>query len=429
MRGFFLIETAYKALGLVITMLQARLLGPGRMGEFQYYQSNVFGYLNSASLLATDYKNIIAYKADAGYVTSPAFYETLAAKSVTVVLAWLALALLSPQLTAYALWPYALAIGLNLLQFDFLVYGHNIQTPFALVRLTSQILSVALLGGFWLGWLDIHQFTAYQLVQTGTLNLGILLLVRRYLPFDCGRYGAAFRALRPAVFVDLSRYFVTNQFVTYVTTIEAVLLALHHLDATKHLFTEGQRLAQVLAPWVVFYLNYNIGKAKPVFRRRLVQLVALLLIASPLTTAVLYGRDYLDRIGDYNWFLLMFLMVALLQAKNLDVLAADLGANRRLAALNLVFFVVSTAFMFALLAFPLPVTAVLVVFLVKLLIYHWIYNRLFHVAEPLWFLPATLAGLGLANLALGLTGYYERVGQLVIALEDIGLQFIKPWLA
>lgn len=425
MRLFFLIETLYKALGLVITMFQARLLGPGRLGEFQYYQSNVFGYLNSASLLSTDYKNLVAYQADAGYLHSPAFYETVAVKTVGVLAAWALLAAFSGQLSEFALWPYVLAIGFNLLQFDFLIYGHQIKTPFALVRLASQLLSLVLLAAFWQGWLDLRQFTLYQLVQTGTLNLGILVLVREHLRFDWARYARALQGLRPASFAELGRYFITNQFVSYVTTIEAVLLALHHLDGTKHVFTEGQRLAQVLAPWVVFYLNYHIGQAKPQLRSRLVQLVVVLILASPLSTALLYGRDYLDRIADYNGFLLMFLMVALLQAKNLDVLAADPGQNRRLARLNLGFFAVSTAFMYGLLALPLPVDAVIAAFLGKLLIYHWIYNRLFAQAEAWWFLPASLVGLGLLNLGLEASGYYGWLSQTVIATQDLLLSYLK----
>lgn len=428
MRGFFIIESLYKLLGLLITMMQARLLGPGRLGEFVAYQSNVFGYLNSASLLATDYKNLVAYQADPAYLQSPAFYQTLAIKSVTITLAWLSLAALAPMLTEFALWPYFLAIGLNFIQFDFLIYGHAIRTPFALVRLSSQLLSLGLLALFWQGLLDIHQFTVYQLVQSATLNLGILLLVRRYLQLNWARYRAALKSLRPAAFAELGRFFAINQFVTFLTTIEMALLGWQGLNAEKQQFGEGQRLALVLAPWVVFYLNYNIGKAKPALRSRLVQLVIALILLSPLTTLVLYGPEFVERTAQYNAFLLMFLMMALLQAKNLDVLAADLSVNRRLATLNIVFFIVSTLLMAGLFCLPLAMPLILTAFLLKFLIYHGIYNRLFAVDEPVWFLPVSLSALAAFNIGLAYVGYFAVAGQFVSQVEHSAMAAIKPWI-
>ncbi|MBI2380909.1 MAG: hypothetical protein HYV16_09160 [Gammaproteobacteria bacterium] len=429
MKLFFLIEGLYKLLGLVITMLQARILGPGRLGEFQFYQSNVFGYLNSATLLATDYKNLVAYQADPAYGQSAEFYTGMAAKTAMLALATLALLALWPRLTEFALLPYALALGFNLLQFDYLIYGHRIQAPFAVVRLLSQVFSLVALGGFWLGWFDIRWFTVYQLIQTATLNLGILVLVRRHLHFDFSAYFSALRRLKPAAFADLGRYFITNQFITYVTTIEAVLLAWQGLDSAKHVFTEGQRLAQVLTPWVVFYLSYNIGKDKAGFRGRILQLVAFLMLASPLTTALLYGRDYLDRIYFYNFFLLMFLMVALLQDKNLKVLAADRGQSAALARLNLGFFLGSTLLMAGVLSLGLPLPWLLAIFLAKLWLYHGIFNWRFRVAEPAWFLPASLIGLAALNAALAQSGYYLVVSARWLAVQDGALALIKNGIA
>lgn len=428
MRRFFLLESAYKALGLIITMLQARILGPGAMGEFQFYQGNVFGYLNSASLLSTDYKNIIAYKADPAYVEHDEFYVTLAVKSVMLILAYGALFALWPSLGRFSLLPYFLALGFNLLQFDFLVYGHNIQAPFAAVRLLSQVLSLAVLALFWFGLVDVYWFTSYQLIQTGTLNLGIFILVRRYFQFDWGRYRRALFGLRPAAFADLGRYFVTNQFVTYVTTIEAVLLGLHGLTADRHVFNEGQRLAQVLAPWVVFYLNYNIGKTSAQFPRRIFQLVLGLLLLSPLTTVVLYGKAFVDHIYQYNYFLMMFLMMAMLQEKNLHVLAGDRAKVQRLARLNLGFFLLSTAAMYGILALSWPLESVLLVFVAKLLSYHGIFDRMFGTRWSPWFLPAALLVIAVLNKGLALLGYYQSASHWLIDAQQAGIAWTKSWV-
>ncbi len=426
MRLLFLLEVIYKSLGFIITMLLARVLGPGHLGDYQFYQSNVFGYLNSASLFSTDYKNRIAFQANDNYSDTDEYYLTFVVKSITILLSICILSFFWERLDEFSLLPYAFAIASNIFQLDFLIFGHSIQKPFALIRLLSQTLSLSALVFFSMGLVDVYWITIYQLIQTSTINIGVLFLVRKYIEFDWLRYFKSFKLLRLSTIVELSRYFVANQFVVYVTTIEALLLAVSGYNEEMRVFTEGQRLSQVLVPSVILYLNYQIGKKKKNFNKYILSVVILLLFMSPATTLVLYGESYLKNISYYNYFLVMFLLIVVLREKVLTLLSADLDNNKPLARFNLLFFILSTATMLGLILYGLSVEVIIVIFLLKLTVYHWLYNRRFDISEQIWFLPVSVISLCISNIILREIGYYSSVGAKLVAIQHIVVSGFAP---
>jgi hypothetical protein len=222
-----------------------------------------------------------------------------------------------------------------------------------------------------------------------------------------------------STFVGLGRYYLANQFVVYVTTIEALLLSVSGYNDEMRVFTEGQRLTQVLVPSVILYLNYQIGKTNKNFNQYILGVVVILLFMSPVTTLLLYGEVYLENISIYNYFLVMFLLIVVLREKVLSLLSTDLEKNKSLARLNILFLSISTTLMLGLINCGLSIEIIIIIYLFKLTVYHLLFNIKYNVSEYMWFLPVSVISLCGLNYILSKTDYYSLVASKLLSIQNM----------
>jgi len=374
-------EIFNKACGIFIVSLISRTLGD-EYGSYLYYQ-NIFAYLLAFTLFATDYKNLIEYKKDRKYLGSASFSLTIYWKLCSLLLIGLASPILLSRLVDFSFVPYFVALGLTPLVFDFVLYVEKKKSGFVIARMISQLLSVVAALAFYTKMFPSYYITWIQPLQTIVLTCITMVLswkyIKQYTSFDQIKTGLS--KLKLASFGELGSYFFARKFFLLFTTLEIFILSFFDEIHWRNVFTEGLRLSNILMPFVVFYVSFNLGaKSKKYYLMVFVLCIGLIVI-SPLYVLILFGQEFYDKIYYYNFFVVVFFISGIVERDLSNYLLTKNASKFKLNIFNVCWLlgsnIVFLGGLFLAKSSNIDWQYVIIVYVIKLVVYLYVFDRVF----------------------------------------------------
>ena len=362
-----------KIMGVVTTALISRTLLEN-YGGFLSYQM-IFSYLLVFSLFSSDYMFLIKYKTTNNYLQSDSFYQIYGLKIIFVFAVLLFGMILVPKSLVFILWPYFISIALSLFLFDFVLYIEGDKIGLIKFRFISQFVTLLLAGIFYLKYLPFLYITILQPFQTAILTLGTFFVAKKYISLPpiysfLKRVVLKFSQIKFRTIKELFSYFIVKNFLTYIVSIEVIISFYFNLNHTRDIFAEGLRLTTILAPFVVFYINFNMNTLKRTFFKAILFLGILLLLFSPLYLLV-FGEYFLKNIFLYNFFIISFMFSSFLENDTIFLLTENKKFQYKLTVTNGLFFVVySLIFILIIFLFSFSLEALIFISLLKYFIYY-----------------------------------------------------------
>ena len=408
MLRFNILEVLNKIIGFGITALISRMLA-NDFGTYLYYQT-VFGYLYAFALFSSDYNFLVNFKINKNYLQSTAYYHTILLKIALVFLVILfTIIFLLPSFTHFSFWPYVLAVIVSLFTYDFILYVEDDKKRLIFYRMVSQIVTLAGALLFYFHLIDVYYVTVLQIIQTMILTFGTFMAAKKYVPrlFHFKKFMEAATSISPSVLFENSSYFLIRNFITFFTTIEIVLLAQSKMLKERNIFAEGLRLAGILTPFVLFYINFNINKIKKGYYTLITLCGIALLLLSPLYVFLFFGDNFIQNIYFYNFFILVFIFNAFIEKDSIELLTDSNSKKTSLLYFNSVCFLVSLCLFIILINSSVPLLWLITVFSLKLLLYYFFFLRKFNLRIQYSGVLVSFVTIPTINVILELSGYFE----------------------
>jgi O-antigen/teichoic acid export membrane protein len=299
------------------------------------------------------------------------------------------------------------------------LYIEDNKKQLILYRLLAQIATLAGVILFYFHYINSFYITIIQAAQTLILSFGTYFAARKYIPghFNVQQLLAAARSITFKSISENLNYFLLRNFITFFTTIEAVILAQKGMTEERNMFTEGMRLSGVLAPFVLFYINFNINKIKEGYYTRITLIAIGLLLVSPLYVMVFFGEGFSQNIYYYNYFLWVFIFNAFIEKDYIELLTSDNTRKRTLLIYNLCYFAASVVLLGFLFQTGMPLLWIILLFSFKLLIYYLVLIRMVRLKLRYTGVISAFLAMHVINYLLHTAGYYTWLFQQIAPLK------------
>ncbi|HWN89696.1 MAG TPA: hypothetical protein VNM35_11565 [Chitinophagaceae bacterium] len=302
-----------------------------------------------------------------------------------------------------------MAVIVSLFTYDFILYVEDDKKRLIFYRMVSQIVTLAGALLFYFHFIDVYYVTVLQIIQTMILTFGTFMAAKKYVPrlFHFKKFMEAATSISPSVLFENSSYFLIRNFITFFTTIEIVLLAQSKMLKERNIFAEGLRLAGILTPFVLFYINFNINKIKKGYYTLITLCGIALLLLSPLYVFLFFGDNFIQNIYFYNFFILVFIFNAFIEKDSIELLTDSNSKKTSLLYFNSVCFLVSLCLFIILINSSVPLLWLITVFSLKLLLYYFFFLRKFNLRIQYSGVLVSFVTIPTINVILELSGYFE----------------------
>lgn len=299
-----------KLLGLLIVALIARELG---VDEFASYALAmvVFGYFVEISYYSLQNKHLFSYgEQKEVYLHSQLYASRFAITAFFSFFSFFALNLVGYFFLSTNIFPLTLVLIISVLNIDYLFYVNRKSNYLVLARFTSQMIFLSLLY-LGRGWINSSNIMYFQLINSLCLFSVVLFMgfTLKFISFS-HFFNALLRGISK---INCAAKELTNQFSNFylkiltlsIITVEMPLFILTQQRVVDDLAV-SYRLALIVLPFVVFYLNTNSNKlsqedlVKKVFISSLFS--CALIFMSTFTLYVVFGREYIERSQIYGLF-------------------------------------------------------------------------------------------------------------------------------
>jgi O-antigen/teichoic acid export membrane protein len=422
---FNFVEGLNKVIGILVVAIISRVL-LSEYGEYLTYQT-VFGYLFLLSIFSTDYMFLVEYKASEQFLKTRLFRNAMRFKMLMIIVSLIFLLLLMPSYDTFIFWPYGISLVLSFLSFDFVLYIKDLKIGLVKFRFLSQLITFLLAVLFYFKYLPVYYITILQPVQTLVLVIGTFYIAQKSLHLNLVFFKKIIFDWSEFSIRHLGRlfaYFSIQNFLTYIISIEVVLFFYLGFEEGRNIFAEGLRITAILTPFVAFYINFNINKAKSSFFISISSLAVLLLVLAPVYTLV-FGEFFLQFVFYYNFFIVGFLFNSFLNNDSISLLTLKQDQRNKLAIFNLLF--ISTyCFLFFCLNhfFLLKLNDFILIFVLKLIIYYIIYGIFFKTNVPVLIVVSSFIGVISLNIIFNEIGYYILVSDFIADKVELIKQYI-----
>lgn len=411
---FYIVETINKFIGVFLTALTARCLSQEFFTIFLYLQQ-VYSYLQEGTFLASCQKNLIEYSKNEGYLLSDEFK----------IVQWIKLALffffgtilIYVSLNSEIVFIYRLAsLFCVLFVFDFVLYVKNDYKTLVIFRFLSQIFILIFLLSILFGITHQRHILAGYTLQTVILTFGIYYIVKARFSFNVfSKLSLDFNLIKRvnSVLTNLLNHFFIKTFLLYFLSIEIVFLGFSSIQATLGIFAQGIKLANVILPFALFYINFQVKKIEHTNPQKFILTIlcisTILLISSPAYTLILFGKSYLKNVYSYNYLLIVFLAMSILQLKNYKFL--KLGKEKKLAKINTItLFFNALVLVIVINFFDYSLADYLKLFVFKIIVYMVLISKIFESENIIKSISENLIGIVwicMLNYFLNLQNYYN----------------------
>lgn len=311
---FSVVEIFNKVTGLLIVSLYARIMP---VDVFALHMSVVifFGYFFELSSFSYQKTHLVSLdRHGEKYLYSSVFSSRVFITTLFSLLSCLLFYMFFPAKGGFNPFFLCFILLLPIMNFDFVLYYVKQVNKLVMIRFSAQALALCtVLAIYFYDILSVNNIFLVNLIQSSVLAILISYFVFKDRPslMRAMVKNVKFRSKELVLEAkSQSVVFLTNLLVLISVTLEIPVLLYFGDDSYKDMAI-GNRIAVILLPFLLFYLNKNVASinSSHIVRYMCFSAIgsAVLMLGSPLIILAIFGESYLSEMGISNYFFVIVL--------------------------------------------------------------------------------------------------------------------------
>lgn len=311
---FSVVEIFNKFTGLLIVSLYARIMP---IDIFALHMSVVifFGYFFELSSFSYQKTHLVSLdRHGEKYLYSSVFSNRLFITALFSLLSCLSFYIFFPAKGDFSPFFLCFVLLLPIINFDFVLYYVQQVNKLVMIRFLAQALALlTVLAIYFYDILSVNNIFLINLIQSSILAILISYFTFKDRPSLMRSIVKNIKIRSKGLISEAksqSIIFLTNLLVLISVTLEIPVLLYFGDDGYKNMAI-GNRVAIILLPFLLFYLNKNVASinSSHIVRYMCFSAIgaAVLMLGSPLIILAIFGESYLSGMGPNNYFFIIVL--------------------------------------------------------------------------------------------------------------------------